>query len=648
MSVKQHKRQIALGLIVLGVLLIVVWGTQTVVAGLSLLRSLREVQTLLAGDPWAADVEALGTLLRHTRRDVVTLQRNIGWLVGAGNAFRRLPVVGPGVAQAPALLALADGLTEAGVLVWDAVEPSLILWQADGSVLERVPDVVTRLMPILPRAQVAVTRAREAYATLDISTMPERLQKPLAQLGTLLPLLDDGLALAEIAPTLLGLETPRTYLLLALNEDELRPGGGFVTGAGEIHMAGGKIISMTFQDSYAADNFKQPYPPAPEPLRQFMGIDLLVFRDGNWSPDFPTAARLLLTLYRPPHPVAVDGLIAMDQFAVQRMVKVLEPLSLPDWSAPVTAATLFNYIYSTWAPADGKMDSAWWKQHKSFIGPLVEAAMTRLAGGDVNWTALAKALQELLAQKHLQVYLTDPRGQALLAARRWSGGVQTPAGDYALIVEANLSYNKASRKLERAFTYAVDLTQHPPRATMTLTYTHTSTVDIACLPEARYDPEYTQMMDRCYWGYLRLYVPQGAQLVEASRHPIPAESIASGQPWDGAARVTAAPEGAFSVFEQAMLLPTASQVTLHFTYLLPENVIRQNADGTFTYRLLWQKQAGLSKAQARLILRLPQNTVLCPPQIHPGASNAGAMIYTLDARVDQEISICYMSQEGGK
>lgn len=650
--IAQHRKKIALGLVALGVILIVVWGVQSAVAAGSLLRSLRTAQAMLGDDsattglstlPSAAE---LGALLRQTRRDVVTLRRNVGWLAGMGPAFRWLPKVGPLAADAPALLTLADGLTEAGVLLWDAGEPFVTAFQDGEPVMDNLGDVFVRLTPVLPRARSAVARARTAYAAIDVDALPDRFQGPLQQLGPLLPLLDDGLAFAETGPALLGLDSPRTYLLLVLNESELRPGGGFITGVGEVHVAGGKVAEMTFGDSYAADDFTQPYPDAPEPFQQFMGIELLVFRDSNWSPDFPTAVRQGLELYRPRRAVTVDGVIAVDQHAAERLLDILGPLTLPDMEDPVTGATLLEQYYSTWAPEEGEQYGEWWRQRKSFMEPLAEAVMARIAEGNVDWLALVRAGQQLLAEKHVLMYFVDARAQALLAARGWDGGLRAPEGDYAMVVEANLGYNKASGKLDRAFTYEVDLTQAPPRATMTLTYTHTSRVDIACIPESRYDPEYTQMMDRCYWAYLRLYAPEGAQLVEASRHPIPAESVANQRPWDGVARVSKSPEGTFTVFEQAMLLPTASQSVVQFTYTLPDGVIAQNHDGELAYTLFWQKQAGLETVPARVILHIPQNAVLCPSQARPAANDGGVLLYDIDLRMDQSVIICYQVLQG--
>jgi len=642
--IAQHKRTIALGLVALGVLLIVFWGVQSALAAASLLRSLKTVQGLLDTNPMATDVSAIGTLLRQTRRDVVTLRRNVGWLVGMGPAFDWLPQVGPLANDAPALLALADNLTEAGVLLWNVVDPFVAAFQGGESALDGLEELFARLTPVLPHAQAAVARANAVFAEIEVAALPDRLQDPLQQLGLLLPLLDDGLALAKSGPSLLGLQSPRTYLLLVLNESELRPGGGFITGVGEVHISQGQVISMTFADSYKADDFTRPYPLAPEPFRQFMGIELLVFRDSNWSPDFPTAVRQEVALYRPSHAVTVDGVIAVDQHAAQLLLDTLGPLTLPGIEGPVTGATLLEHLYSTWAPEEGEDFGTWWQQRKSFMEPLAEAVMARISSGDVDWLGLAKTGVQLLNEKHVQLYFTDAQVRAVLAARGWDGGLRAPDGDYAMVVEANLGYNKASGKLNRAFTYEVDLTQSPPRATMTLTYTHTSRVDIACVPEARYDPQYTQMMDRCYWAYLRLYVPEGAQLVEASRHPIPAESVASGQPWDGVARVSTAPEGAYTVFEQAVLLPTASQVVVRFTYTLPADIVQHNADGTLTYHLLWQKQAGLGSVPARVVLRMPENAVLCASQ--PGAREAGVLLYDIDLRVDSNLAICYQVLQG--
>ncbi len=60
---------------------------------------------------------------------------------------------------------------------------------------------------------------------------------------------------------------PRTYLLLAQNNDELRGTGGFISGAGHVTPDRGKLADLTFADSYAVDNFEQPHTAASAPVQ---------------------------------------------------------------------------------------------------------------------------------------------------------------------------------------------------------------------------------------------------------------------------------------------------------------------------------------------------------------------------------------------
>lgn len=643
----RHVRWVAIGLIVIGLVLVGVWGARVYRTARSLLAHANEAQALLDSNPLDADLATLGKLVNGVRDDVVALKRDVGWAVKLGPAFRWVPKVGPLLAQSPALLDLADALTELGALLWDDAALSLTLLDYGLAPLDALVIVQPRIVADVPAAHTLVERATMAYSGIDVAVLPDRLQV-LGLLETALPLAGDALAWVEFVPDLLGVGAPRTYLLLVLNEGELRPGGGFITGVGEVRIASGTITEMTFSDSYAVDDFSQPYPDPPKAIQQFMNIDLWVFRDSNWSPDFPTSIRQGLELYRPTYPVTVDGVVAVDQYAVQKLVDAIGPLVLPGEDAPVTGEKLLEYIYASWAPVDGQFDSEWWKERKSFMEPLAEAILARVEGGGVDWAALVNVGLALVEEKHVQVYMTDTGAGSLLAAQGWDGGLRTPTGDYVMVAEANVGFNKASARLERAFTYDVDLTQSPPRATMTLSYTHTSQVEVACKSEARYDPEYTQMTDRCYWGYLRLYVPAGAQFVDASRHPIPPGSVASGEAWFGQALITMAPEGPYTVFEQAFLLPTTTQTAIRFVYTLPDHVVQSVGDGTWSYDLYWQKQAGLYSVPARVILRLPRNAVLCSLQPRSDVDDSGVLLYDVDLQTDQHLSVCYRLTEDGK
>ncbi len=629
-----------MGLLALALIAMGVWAARVYGATRSLLARLPEAQALLDGNPLEADPAEVGALLHGVRDDVVTLRRNVGWLVRLGPAFGWLPQVGPLLRDAPALLELGDALTELGVLLWDDVAPAAAAFHAGGSALDAAAIALPEVAADVAAARPLADRAQAAYLEMDVTAFPQRLQGPLAKLGKVMPLLNVGLDWAEIAPSLLGLDAPRTYLLFVLNEDELRGGGGFISGVGEVQVAGGRVVGMQFSDSYTADDYSQPYPDPPAPLRFFMGLDLWVFRDSNWSPDFPTSAQQAIPLYRPDHPVVVDGVFAVDQRAAQQLVDALGPLQLPGADAPLTGETLLDYVYRSWVRAEGEEFKEWWTQRKAFMGQLAEAAMAQLTSGKVDLPRLAETALDLVAQKHLQLYFVDERAQALLAAQGWDGRLPDTAGDYLMVVESNFGYNKASAKIARAFTYQVDLTQSPPVAAVTLVYTHTSQVDIACRLEPRYDAEYVQMQDRCYWAHLRVYAPDDAQLLSASLHPMAAEHVATREPWSGVPVSELAPEGPWTVFSQAFLMPTKAHTVVTMTYTLPAEVLTATAEGEFTYHLTWPKQAGMRGAAARVVLLMPGNAVSLPAP-PADTDSRGALWFSVD-------DDCVIAGEDGK
>ncbi|RME39469.1 MAG: DUF4012 domain-containing protein, partial [Thermoflexia bacterium] len=398
----------------------------------------------------------------------------------------------------------------------------------------------------------------------------------------------------------------------------------------------GRVVTMTFRDSYAVDDFSFPYPEPPEPLRRYMGIDLWVFRDSNWSPDFPTAARQAVALYRPGQPVSVDGVVALDQYALRELVGALGPLTVE--GETVTRETVIPFIRRAWAPEGGKLTREWWQERKSFMGPLAQAAWDRLQNGPVDGRALARTLLRLLEEKHLLVYFTDPGAQALLAEQGWDGALRPGSGDFLMVVDANVGYNKASARVRQSITYEVDLSRRPPRATLTLVYTHTAPAGYPCKPEVRYDPVYEPMMDRCLWDDLRVYIPQGSRLLDATRIPVPGEALWSGQPEPGEVAVRPAEEGPFLSLETLLLLPPGTTQTRTLIWELPEEVVAWDGDdGTYTLRV--QKQPGTVGHPLRLRIRLPDGAVLVAAAPSPSAVKGAAVIYETRLDRDREFSV---------
>ena len=636
-------RQIGWGLLVLGAILLLVWAALLASAGLSLRGHLSTAQALLQ-DPGKVDLPAACVLMQDLRRDVVTLRDEAGGLAGLAPALAWLPRYGGDLRAAPQLLAIADGLSETGAIGCAAFAEAV---PVDGGSampsLEQAAQILSDNKQSFQAGLAATRRAQAAASQLDLATLSPGLAQKLALLDRGLPLAETGLSFAVDAPDLLGFTRPHTYLVLALNEDELRPGGGFITGAGEVRIEAGRVVTMTFRDSYAVDDFSLPYPDPPDALRRVMAIDLWVFRDSNWSPDFPTAARQAIELYRPGYPVQVDGVVALDQHAVQALVGALGSIAVPGEKALVTGDNIIAFIHNAWAPEDGRLDRQWWAQRKSFMGPLAQAAFQRVQSGQVDWSALAQTVMGLLDEKHLLAYLDDTSAAAALAERGWDGALHQTAGDFLMVVDANLGYNKVNARVKQSLDYQVDLHATPPRVDLTLTYTHTGVSSRPCVPEVRYDVVYDQMMDRCYWDYLRLYVPQDTRLLDATRIPLPGDLIYSGEAQSGEVTVAPAAEGPWTELGVLNLLRPSAVQTRFFALALPDSVVQwQGDEGSYTLHV--QKQPGTDGYPVALHVQLPEQSQLVSAAPSPVATAAGRVEFRLLLDRDRDVQIHWRKQ----
>jgi hypothetical protein len=635
-------------LIAVGLLSLAAWGFLLGRTALSLREHVVQVEAL-ADDPASVDPQAACALVDELRADVVDLRRYGGGLAELAPLFSWLPRVGGEMAAAPHLLTVADGLTEAGVTLCQVAEPALddLLGSgeaASGSPLTEVLTLLTEHRTQVEHALAATERAHAAWQQVDVEALSPAVAGKLDPIGRGLPLLESGLRAALAVPHLLGAEETRTYLVLALNEDELRPGGGFISGVGEIRIEGGRLAEMRFLDSYAADDLSQPYPDAPEPLSRYMGLDLWAFRDANWSPDFPTAAQQALALYRPGYPVSADGVVAVDQRAVRELVDALGPLTLEGADEPVTGQTIIPYMRDAWAPEGGEFSREWFRQRKSFMGEVAQAAWDQVQRGQVDWVGLARTVRSLLERKHILIYVEHPGAAAVLAEQGWDGGLRPGSGDFLMVVDANVGYNKASARVRQSITYEVDLSQMPPRATATLVYTHTSTAETPCVPEARYDPVYEQMMNRCYWDYVRLFVPQGSELQDATRISVPGQALWSGEPESGEITVRPAAEGPWLTFGVLNLLPPATRQTRRFTWTLPQDVVEWE-DGQRGYTLRVQKQPGTRGHPLTVRIQLPMGAERIDAAPEPALVESGSIVYRTSLDRDRQFSIRYLLEE---
>jgi hypothetical protein len=502
-----------------------------------------------------------------------------------------LPRIGGDLEAAPQLLTMARQTTQAAESLVDASIPvAEHLRQAEGGVAHLGPELVQGLVEAQPQAEnarMALRRATEARALVDVGQLSPKIREMVERFDRYGPALDSGLTALAILPGLLGADGPRAYLILAQNNHELRATGGFISGVGLVRVEAGEIVDLRFQDSYTVDDLTKPHPPPPDPLRRVMGAGMLLLRDANWWPDFPTSAQAVTGLYQQDQGQQVDGVVAVDLNALQFLLQVLGPVQVPGYDEPVSSANLETMIMSFWeAPrltAPGKDSADWWLHRKDFAADLMSAILTHLLDQATldDVADLARVAGKALRERHLLISVQDPQAARVFHEMAWDGALRPVDGDYLLVVDSNVGFNKANPNVEQTVDLQIELgAGQEALSRLTLTYRHRiQRPTPACTHESYYGTSYADLMERCYWDYLRIYLPAGSELIEVLGADEPAQVYQ---------------ESGRTVIATSFLLETggARQIQIRYRPALPL--------GPGRYALLIQKQPGTGPLPLRV------------------------------------------------
>ena len=640
-------KRTGLALVALGVVLFVVWGIRLASIGLALRQHLAQAQAL-ADDPATLDPIEACDLVHSLREDIVALRQEGGMLIQIVPLLGWLPGIGSDLQAAPHLLDTADGLTEAGTLTCDVLEPVLVNIGPSGSkdlTPEQVITLLNKEQPTLKQALAAAERAQTAWDHVDVATLSPWIASKISKLDEGLPLLRTGLQMATVAPELLGANGPRTYLIMAQNDDELRPTGGFISGAGIVTIEKGQITELSFIDASLVDDYlHKPYPEPPPPLLDYMGSEIWLFRDANWSPDFPTSARQAASLYEYGQGVSVDGVIALNQHAIELSFSGLGEIYVAGTEEPITAANVRQYLREAWNPGEDGVTVDWIYSRKEFIGQLATAILERLETdpGSIDWVQVAKGVYYAMRGRHLLLFVDDQDTSNALAQVNWNGAIRETDGDYLMVIESNVGFNKANPFVNDTIDYRVALqADGTATAELSLTYTHQGQQsDEPCQQRTPYtgNLSYYTMMNRCYYNYLRVYVPSGSILHTATPHPTPAEYLIRETPADGQA-VALSDEAGKTVFAQFFVVERGQVLTTRFEYSLPK--VAQPSDGQHRYTLLIQKQAGTDNAPVSVTILLPSGAKLVTASPTPKAINESTLTFEIELYADRFIEITY-------
>lgn len=527
--------------------------------------------------------------------------------------FVKIPLVGPQVAAVDHLLSAAQRSTAIVVSVMGVMQDVLQIQGDAAGVGVELPDagslatlppaqkraMLERLASAAPKIREIDARVREAIAEIEaIQTagLVPQLSRAIVQLKpklvetreTLLPLLP----FVEAIPAMAGYPKEKTFLVLLMNNTELRPSGGFISSYGIVRVRDGELVDFKTEDIYLLDlpaAGKFTLAP-PKPLTDQLGIRQWNLRDSNWSPDFRRAAEQAIIIYdleraaaRPDLP-AVDGVIGITPDLAVDMVKLTGPVTVDGVTfTPENLVEELEYQVEQ-AFLDKNLP---WLQRKDIQVDLVEEVLDRLLHLPTNrWVDAMRSFHVALTEGHLLFYDRDPQLQKLYEDNRWAGRQQKTDGDYLQWVDANLGALKTDVVLDRRLSYSVAPNEKGELiATASMTYRNTG--------------KFTYRTGR-YRTYTRVFVPQGSTIIstegslrqDKTKNPSRAPY---GPPDTGT-------EDGHTWFGTFVAIEPGETRTLTFTYKLPPAL--QTMAASDAYSLIVQKQLGTGAIPLTLNLDL--------------------------------------------
>jgi hypothetical protein len=403
---------------------------------------------LAAGDP----VEA--------RRALQAAQGSLGGadaVAGRGQVrlAARLPVLSGAVADLRRLLGAAHSGTRAAglaIALYERADPgtssaALVRDQrVDLAALARMRGQADNLLGELEAARRELHKVRggplaPGAASARASGL-RQLDELSGRVRSLVPAL-------EVLPSALGGDRPRTYLVVLTTAAELRPSGGTPLAAVRVRVDGGRILVQERDAGFSLHHAKVRWTSVPgNPWSAGGRFD--DFAMANSSPNFPTSGKELVRAYGALTGSRLDGVLCVDPMAMRALLRATGPVTVPAYGQ-VTAANVarltMREAYDRWPDTTVR---------RRYNQQLVGVVLRRFLDGRLLLQKL-QALGAEAAERHLQVYATDPRVQAVLGPTGLDGALTPARQDYLAVYTHNTNASRIDYFQRRTIDQRVQL-----------------------------------------------------------------------------------------------------------------------------------------------------------------------------------------------
>lgn len=284
------------------------------------------------------------------------------------------------------------------------------------------------------------------------------------QTSKLAQLLGNTAIAAELAPSMLGADGPRTYLMAFQTPAEARGTGGLLGGFGILRFQNGIPTVDTLAPNTELARASAAIDLGPEFNAAYGWTNPYTdIRNSNLSPHFPYAAQIWKSMWEQQSGQTVDGVIALDPVALSYVLGATGPVTLPDGELitqdNVVELTMskayvrFPPEYQYYPNGDFETIS---DARKQYLQKIAQAVVEKLTGGMDSPRALLDALGRAAGEGRISVWSASQADQKILETTPLAHVISVGPTPYAQVVINNIGGNKMDYYLKREIEYAAD------------------------------------------------------------------------------------------------------------------------------------------------------------------------------------------------
>jgi len=450
--------------------------------------------------------ESLTNALQKFETAADTLQNKHRWLSSIATA---IPFVREEVESRQNILLAGQKIALGNVYLLKGIAESQA--NVQDTITERVGIITTHLRSAIPNYD----QAMENLSAVKIEALPLEYQAAFKDFRLLfIAIVSDMKNMADLGGVIsevFGGEGQRKYLLVFQNPYELRPTGGFIGSFAILDIKDGNIVNLEVPAGGSYDLQGQLSESVEPPAPLLLSNNRWEFQDANWFPDFSMSAQKMLWFYRKSRNVTADGVIAINATVLERLLAVIGPMTDEKRGLTITSDNALPTIQQVVEEGPEKKDN----KPKQIIADLAPKFLEYFKNiKPENLLPILTNLQESLEQKEIQAYFTDNKTENTIKSFGWAGKIisTNDIQDYLMVINTNIQGQKSDANIKQNISHqAVIQSDGSILDSVVITREHTGQNEEKLYGQTNID-------------YIRVYVPEGSELVSAGGFTWPDEN----------------------------------------------------------------------------------------------------------------------------